>query len=309
MTEQHPEPFTPADCDLRDFAFMPLDVSRLRDSELAASETPAACWAAVLLWSASWHQVPAGSIPNDDMWIAKQAGYSARGKIDKEWKNVREGALRGWILCSDGRLYHPVVTEKANDAWQAKVEQRYRTECGRVKKHNQRHGTNIVVPPFEEWMSLGRPSGQPLYVPGDSNDNGGDSPGDTASKRQGEGQGQGQGDFNSVPDGTGGKPPAKSPEQMTKDELWQAGKSLLTQAGMPAQQCGSYVGKLVKDYQDSIVIEAVRIAVVERPADPASFLRATCQRLAGERKPANRQEALEERNRAVARELAEGAAA
>jgi hypothetical protein len=30
-------PLTPSDCDLTDFAFMPLDVARLRDSELASN--------------------------------------------------------------------------------------------------------------------------------------------------------------------------------------------------------------------------------------------------------------------------------
>jgi hypothetical protein len=92
---------------------------------------------------------------------------------------------------------------------------------------------------------------------------------------------------------------------MTKDELWAAGKSLLRQAGMPEAQCGSFVGKLVKQYGSETVVEAVRTAVVERPADPPSFLKATCQRLAGERKPPNRQEALEDRNREIARQLAQ----
>lgn len=54
--QQLPEPMVPEDCDLADFAFMPLDVARLRDSDLAANETPEACWAAVLLWSAAWHR-------------------------------------------------------------------------------------------------------------------------------------------------------------------------------------------------------------------------------------------------------------
>jgi len=89
--------------------------------------------------------------------------------------------------------------------------------------------------------------------------------------------------FNSVPDGTDGEPSPKTPEEMTKDELWKAGKSLLAQAGMPAAQCGSFVGKLVKDYSTEIVIESVRAAVVERPADPASYLKAACQRRTGER--------------------------
>lgn len=92
---------------------------------------------------------------------------------------------------------------------------------------------------------------------------------------------------------------------MTKDELWSAGKSLLMQGGMPAPQCGSFVGKLVKDYGDHIVIEAVRSAVVARPGDAPSFLKATCQTLAGERTRPNKQQQLEAKNREIAQRLAQ----
>lgn len=148
------DPLTPPDCDLQDFAFMPLDVRRLRDSDLASDETPEACWAAVLLWAAAWHQVPAASIPDSDQWQAKVAGYVARGAIDKAWRKVREGALRGWVRCSDGRLYHPVVAEKANDAWISKLRQRWRTEVERVRKSNARNqpAPPAPIPTFEEFV-------------------------------------------------------------------------------------------------------------------------------------------------------------
>ncbi|MGQ3051076.1 MAG: DUF1376 domain-containing protein [Roseateles sp.] len=265
---------------------MPLDVARLRDSELASNETPEACWAAVLLWAASWHQVPAASMPKDDKWIAKTAGYALRGKIDKAWTGVRPGAMRGWIECADGRLYHPVVAEKAREAWQAKLKQRWGTECARIKKHNDRHeGANVHKPTFEEWFAAGCPQGQPLFVPGDKTDPSKGQGGETNSKRQGEGQGQG--DKDSVPTGTGGEPPVdKSPSELTKAELWRAGKSLLAEQGLPVAQCGSFVGKLVTDYGDDIVIAAVRAAVTATPADAKEYLKATCQRLKGERKDA-----------------------
>jgi len=194
----------PAEVDLQDFAFMPLDVARLRDSELASNETPEACWAAVLLWAASWHQVPAASIPNDDRWIAKTAGYAQRGKIAKEWPEVRAGALRGWVECRDGRLYHSVVAEKALEAWDSKREQRWKTECARIKKHNDRHGTGLVRPSFDQWLSQGCPQGQPLPVPGDNPPCPTNVPRETHSKGQGEGQGQGQGE--SVPRSPGPTP-------------------------------------------------------------------------------------------------------
>lgn len=110
---------------------------------------------------------------------------------------------------------------------------------------------------------------------------------------------------------TGGSPPPPppDPEKMTRDELWSAGKSLLSQGGMPEKQCGTFVGKLVKDYGAEIVVEAVRKSVLERPADPASFLKALCQRIAGERKAPNHQEALEAQNLATAKRWAEGAQA
>lgn len=92
----------------------------------------------------------------------------------------------------------------------------------------------------------------------------------------------------SVPNGTGGEPPAEDPEDQkakTRAELWRAGKSLLAEQGMPKGQCGSFVGKLVSDYGDDIVVEAVRAAVFAQAAEAREYLIATCQRLKGERKP------------------------
>ena len=50
---------------------------------------------------------------------------------------------------------------------------------------------------------------------------------------------------------------------------------------MPEAQCGTFVGKLVKDYGDDIVVEAVRTAVVTRPADAATWLVGACKSAKG----------------------------
>lgn len=105
--------------------------------------------------------------------------------------------------------------------------------------------------------------------------------------------------LDTTPIGVGGDA-AKPAAGLTKDELWKAGKSLLEQSGMPKAQCGSFVGRLVKDYGDVVVVDAVRSAVLARPADPVEYLKATCMRTAGQRAPVNKQEALEQRNRSVA---------
>jgi len=106
-----PLPLTPPDCDLRGLPFMPLDVIRLLDSDLFAIATGDEFKAAIALWCKSWLQVPAASLPDDDRVLAHLSGSAAR------WKKIREMALRGFVKCSDGRFYHPIVAEKALDAW------------------------------------------------------------------------------------------------------------------------------------------------------------------------------------------------
>ena len=156
-------PLVPAEVDLRDFAFMPLDVVRLRDSDLVTKATGDQFRCAVMLWCASWHQVPPASLPDDDEVLAQLAGF---GRVVKEWRKVRAGSLRGWILCDDGRLYHPVVAEKAMDAWRGKLKQRWTTAMAALKKYCQRHELPYRPIPFEDWLTSGRPEGQALYVPG-----------------------------------------------------------------------------------------------------------------------------------------------
>lgn len=121
-----PEALTPSDCDLRGLSYMPLDVQRLRDSDLAITTTGEEFKAAVLLWCSSWSQVPAASLPDDDRLLAALCRTDARA-----WRRVRVAALRGWVKCKDGRLYHPVVAEKAREAWKERGEYRAKREKDR----------------------------------------------------------------------------------------------------------------------------------------------------------------------------------
>lgn len=91
----------------------------------------------------------------------------------------------------------------------------------------------------------------------------------------------------SEPNGSGGYT-AEAVHAMAKNELWAAGKSLLVSAGLPEKQCGSFIGKLVKDFGDLIVVDAVRSAVVAQPANPIEYLQATCKALVGKREPNRR---------------------
>lgn len=119
-------PPVPPECDLRDFGYIPLEFSRLFKSDTWVLGTPEEKVAALHLWCASWHERPAASLPDDDRMLAH---LSASGQ---RWKKLKLHALRGWVKCSDGRLYHPVVAEKACTAWREKLAHRARTHKARV---------------------------------------------------------------------------------------------------------------------------------------------------------------------------------
>ncbi len=133
-----PPPPIDATADLRKYPFMPLDVQRVRDSDLACAD-PEVFRAAVLSWCAAWHQVPAGSLPDDDTLLARLLGF---GRDVAAWAAVRAaGGLRGWERHSDGRLYHPVVVEKALEAWAVRLR---RLDASKVANQVQKRIRNGV---------------------------------------------------------------------------------------------------------------------------------------------------------------------
>lgn len=297
-----PPPMTPADSDLQDFAFMPLHVSRLRDSDMAAQCDPEACWYAVLLWCASWHQLPAGSLPTDDASLTRLVGL---GRDLRTWRKHKADALRGWALCTDGRLYHPVVAEQVAQSWRKKLEQRWRTECARIKKANQRAEEGcapLPVPSLDEFLAR-RAAGQ-----------GGDSrnpvpelslgtaaivPEEIVSKRQGQGQGQGQRDSYSDAIASGAAADAAedtaeivhqavlvSPApafQASADRsgsraldpaklMFDSGVALLVGSGRQERAGRALIGKWKQAYGAPAVIDAISRAHREGAEEPVSFI-------------------------------------
>lgn len=134
-----PDPLVPAEVDLRDFSFMPLALHQLRRSKqwLIAKRRPELGFYCINLWAASWHEVPAASLEDDDDVLADLAMCES-----EHWAEVKSEVLRGWIKCGDGRLYHPVVAEKALEAWAGKLEFRERAE--RFRKSQSEKGKRSV---------------------------------------------------------------------------------------------------------------------------------------------------------------------
>ncbi len=233
VTDSRPEPLVPADLDLRDFPCMPLEVQRLIRSGLARDESPEACWSAVLLWSQSWHEDPGASIPARDVTLAALAGY---GRDMRAWAKVRAGALRGWVECSDGRLYHPIVAEKALEAWLEKLAQRVSGGEGNAR----RWGIQFDRGPIDAQMAEARrllsalaPDSRALRkrrTAGLGSGLGSGSQPDSRQDRNRQGQGQGQGLEEPKPDGFAsqtlpGVPPGASPEKPDRKATGRAGGS------------------------------------------------------------------------------------
>lgn len=116
QTATLPAPLVSAEVDLHGYSSFMLDVDRLLASELVALATPEEGWAAVLLWCRAWKQDPPGSLPDDDRVLASFSGAG------KRWAKLKQMALRGFVKCSDGRLYHRVLCDEVNAAWKRRQE-------------------------------------------------------------------------------------------------------------------------------------------------------------------------------------------
>ena len=110
--------------------------------------------------------------------------------------------------------------------------------------------------------------------------------------------------LNSVPNGTGGKPPITDPDEI----IFGYGVPMLTNAGTAEKQARSFLGGLRKHHGDVALINKLRECARAKPLQPLEWLAAALPP-AGVAPKLNSQEALEASNRAVAeRFLAEEAA-
>ena len=129
-----PDPPVPADGDLKNYPYTKVYRRRLFASAFHGQATDSEWRAGMTLWLESWDQVPAGSLPDHEGNLCRLAGF---GIDRKKWANVRTMALRNWILCSDGRLYHHVVAEGVNEALATKQNQSVRGTKGASARWNK----------------------------------------------------------------------------------------------------------------------------------------------------------------------------
>lgn len=131
-------PLTPPDCVIGSEIPLPIDVSYWRDSKLAIAGSADAFRASLLLSFASWTQVPCGSVPNDDVLLAALSGLGRTKRSMTHWHRIKEAVLAEWVLCDDGRFYHPKICEQAIQVWQRMEKERRQRERSAQRTYKSR---------------------------------------------------------------------------------------------------------------------------------------------------------------------------
>lgn len=253
-----PEPPVPADVDLRDFQFTPIFRARLFGSSFNARVNDSEWRAGVTLWLKSWDQVPAGSLPDDDVDLCRLAEL---GRDMKTWRKLRPGALHGWFACSDGRLYHKVVAEGVGEAWQRKLAQRDRTQKAREARLSQRLSQKpgaSVTEPVTASVTGSKGQGQGQLEEKEE---------DTPSLRSG-----------AEPRGSAvAEPGAPAPEKPIAELLFGSCLRYLTANGIPDPKARSMIGKWRRDYGDGEVAAAIAEAQKDAASAPIPLVTAILQ--------------------------------
>lgn len=158
MSSDRPGPLVPADVDCTDLDGFMLNVERLMASELVALSSHEVIGAAVMLWCRAWKQRPAASLPNDDQVISAFARMSL-----PRFKKLRDEVLRGFVLCSDGRLYHQTLSAEARKAYERKThfKRKREVDAERLRKwRNTKDATQSETAVETRFVQEGQGQGQ-----------------------------------------------------------------------------------------------------------------------------------------------------
>ncbi len=260
MTSDLPAPLTTTEIDLKGFPGFVLDVERLLASELVALGTAEEISAALMLWCRAWQQNPPGSLPNDDRILA------AFSKA-KNWKKVREMALRGFIICSDGRMYHSFVCQQVLDAWDKRKAYRDKRDKEAERLREWREKKQAVsahqVPDETRFNELGNALGNDCETRFKVSTK--------LVRREGEGKEKGR-EVNlkpSVPIGTGAEAP---PGLLPNEALFQIAVPWLVANGCKESSVRSLLGGAIKQIGPEAAWELASDCMREKRMEPIAWL-------------------------------------
>ena len=149
-TDPRPAPLVPDYVDLSGMEYMPLYINQLLNSDQYIRSSPLIFRYSLTIWCQSWRQNPPSSLPNDPKILAHLSGAG------RDWTRIQKQVLRGFVLCSDDRLYHPFIADLAMSAWEARekaqrkqAHTRVRNRIWRASKRGMLNGTDADETPSE----------------------------------------------------------------------------------------------------------------------------------------------------------------
>jgi hypothetical protein len=131
---QLPPPLVPSDVSLGGNDWFPLYHRRLLKSRWWRIASDVARSRNVDLWCHAFEELPAGSLPDDDLELADLAGF---GRDMAAFVALKSEILAPWTLCNDGRWYHPALCEVVLEVWE-RTDERRRKERQRQAAHRAR---------------------------------------------------------------------------------------------------------------------------------------------------------------------------
>lgn len=138
--------------DVQCLPYMPLQIERLRKSKawLRCKRNPEIAFYMVNLWMRAWHEIPAGSIEDDDDVLADAAMCSP-----EKWEELKDDILKGWERL-DGRVWHSTVTEIATESAGKLRRNKTRTAAARevLELRRQASVTNTVTEIVTDTVSV-----------------------------------------------------------------------------------------------------------------------------------------------------------
>lgn len=246
MNDALPSPLTAVDCDCTDLDGFMLNTERLMASELVALSSHEVVAAALFLWCRAWKQRPAASLPDDDRVNA------AFSKLPlAKFRKLKDEILRGFVKCSDGRLYHRVLSEEATGAYERKLAFQKRRAADAKR--------------LAEWRKNQRATHDETH-----SETAPETPSETRFVQEGQGQGQDR-DQERKKDAAAPPPEVVSP----KDRLWRDGiEAIGALAKKPPSEFRGVVGRWLKTSTTEQVLEAIAKAQAEKAIDPVPFITA-----------------------------------
>lgn len=134
---KYPEPLVPVGTVFKAKPWFALDSNWLLSSRMMVTGTPEEFRAQMALMAYSWQQSPPGSLPNSDTELA----WMSRSRC---WRKIKSKVLAEWVVCSDGRLYHPYLSEDAKRVIETQKANYNRTKPGRDAQAATRQAGTIV---------------------------------------------------------------------------------------------------------------------------------------------------------------------